>query len=65
MNESIEHIRNALLEAALRAYEEAGIQGLCAEGRWEAAVDAMRSLDLELSAGQPQEPPTGPPEKSR
>jgi len=64
MSESVEQIRAALLDAALRAYEEAGIQGLCAEGRWEAAVDAMRSLDLEPSTGHPQELPTRPPAKS-
>jgi len=38
-----ECIRSALVEAALRAYDE---QGLWAEGRWEAAVDALRSVDL-------------------
>ena len=41
-----ERIRSAVLEAALAAYEDAGLRGLCEEGRWEAAVDAMRSLDL-------------------
>jgi hypothetical protein len=35
-----------MVEVAVRAYEDAGIQGLCLEGRWEAAVGAMRSLDL-------------------
>jgi hypothetical protein len=39
-------IRDACLEAVLQAYEDAGVQGLCAEGRWEAAVDALRTLDL-------------------
>lgn len=39
-------LRRALLDAALAAYEDAGLRGLCHEGRWEAAVDAMRSLDL-------------------
>ena len=39
-------IRDACVEAALQAYEDAGVQGLCAEGRWEAAVDALRQLDL-------------------
>ena len=39
-------VRRALLEAAA-AYEDAGIRGLCEEGRWEAAVSAMRSLDVE------------------
>jgi hypothetical protein len=39
-------IRNACLEAVLQAYEDAGMQGLCAEGRWEAAVSALQALDL-------------------
>lgn len=39
-------VREACVEAALRAYEEAGISGLCYEGRWEIAIDAMRNLDL-------------------
>ena len=43
-------IRRALIDAAEAAYEDAGIQGLCAEGRWEAAVSAMRSVDVEAVA---------------
>lgn len=39
-------VREACVEAALRAYEEAGISGLCCEGRWEIAVDVMRNLIL-------------------
>jgi len=39
-------VREACVAAALRAYEEAGISGLCYEGRWEIAIDAMRNLDL-------------------
>jgi hypothetical protein len=39
-------IRNTCIEAVLQAYEDAGIQGLCAEGRWEAAVDALRTVEL-------------------
>jgi pentatricopeptide repeat protein len=39
-------VRAALLDAALAAYEDAGIRGLCAHGRWEAAVAAIRQLDL-------------------
>lgn len=38
-------VRRACLEAAVHAYEDAGMAGLCAEGRWEAALDAIRSLD--------------------
>jgi hypothetical protein len=39
-------IRDAYLQAVVQAYEDAGVQGLCAEGRWEAAVGALRTLDL-------------------
>ena len=42
-----EAVRNACLNAAVNGYEQAGISGLCAEGRWEMAVDAIRSLDLD------------------
>jgi hypothetical protein len=41
-----EATRQACIAAALAAYEEAGILGLCAEGRWEVAIGAMQSLDL-------------------
>jgi hypothetical protein len=40
------HLRDRCREAAVRAYEDAGIQGLCAEGRWEAAVGAIETVDL-------------------
>ena len=43
-------IRRALIDAAEAAYEDAGIQGLCAEGRWEAAVSAMRAVDVDAVA---------------
>ncbi len=42
-----EAVRVACLEAALEAYEAAGMSGLCAEGRWECAVQAMQALDLD------------------
>ena len=41
-----EAVRTACLEAALRAYEEAGISGLCHEGRWEYTVQAIQGIDL-------------------
>jgi hypothetical protein len=44
-----EKIREACAKEFLRAYEEAGIKGLCEDGRIEYAVDAVRSLDLEKS----------------
>ena len=42
-------LRRTLIAAATSAYEDAGFSGLCAEGRWEAAVDAMRSVEVEPS----------------
>ena len=44
--ELAETIRAACVRAAAAAYEDAGIQGLCEEGRWEAALGAVRALDL-------------------
>lgn len=41
-----EAVREALRNAALGAYEEGGLSGLCAEGRWELALDALRATDL-------------------
>jgi len=41
-----EATRRALVEAALEAYEEAGLSGLCAEGRWEVAIGAIRDFDI-------------------
>lgn len=42
-----EAVRQACLKAAQEAYESAGVSGLCEEGRWECAVEAIRALDLE------------------
>ena len=41
-----EAVRQTCLAAALQAYEDAGLSGLCHEGRWEYAVDAIRGLPL-------------------
>src|SRR5690606_13096173 len=38
-------IRDACVETAIEAWEDAGMRGLCAEGRWEVAIGAIRSLD--------------------
>ncbi len=40
-------VRDAAARAAAQAYEEAGLSGLCAEGRWECAIEAVRHLDLD------------------
>jgi hypothetical protein len=42
----VEAIRSALVERAVAAFEDASVQGLCCEGAWEAAVSAMRQVDL-------------------
>ncbi len=39
-------LRDVCLETVIQGYEDAGMQGLCAEGRWEAAIGALRTLDL-------------------
>lgn len=50
MNQNAPHaeaIRRACIEAGQAAFEDARWQGLCCEGAWECAVDAMRHLNLE------------------
>jgi hypothetical protein len=39
-------IRGEFLETAVSAYEDAAADGLCAQGAWECAVDAMRRIEL-------------------
>ena len=41
-----EAVRQACIAVAIRAYEDAGLSGLCLAGRWEYAVDAMRGMPL-------------------
>ena len=41
-----ETIRVACIQAALAGYEDASISGLCHEGAWECAIDAIRSLNI-------------------
>lgn len=47
-----EAVRRACLLAAEQAAEDAGISGLCWEGRFEAALDAIRSLRLDTVHGE-------------
>jgi len=56
-------IRNACVQAALDGYERAQIAGLCQEGAWEVAVDAIRMLDLKTilqTMTEDPPPPRGP-----
>ena len=41
-----EAIRQMCIQAALSAHENARIDGLCHEGAWECAVDALRTVEL-------------------
>lgn len=41
-----EQVRAACVEAAETAYRDAAISGLCGEGALEAALGAIRSIDL-------------------
>jgi hypothetical protein len=45
-NDIAEQVRQACIQEAIRAYEDAGISGLCHAGRFEAAISAVRMLDL-------------------
>jgi hemoglobin len=51
--EITESVRERLIAAATAAYEDAGVRGLCGEGRWEAAIAALRGLDLGRGALDP------------
>ena len=41
-----EDLRNIFIKTAIEKYEDASIAGLCAVGAWEAAIDAIRTLNL-------------------
>ena len=41
-----EAIRDACVRTAQENYERAAADGLCDEGAWEVAIDAMRSIDV-------------------
>ena len=41
-----EQVRVACLQAAMAAYEEGGLLGLCQQGRFELAMDAINTLNL-------------------
>lgn len=41
-----ERVRAACVQTALDAYQDAGLSGLCAEGRWEYTIGMLQRLDL-------------------
>ncbi len=54
-------VRNACVLAALDGYERAQIAGLCQEGAWECAIDAIRMLDLTTLLHSAPTAPASPP----
>lgn len=55
-----EALKRACIEAALAAYEDAKVRGLCHEGAWECAIEALRSLDAKALAVDLSRPPSPP-----
>lgn len=39
-------VRDTCIRTAMAAYENARMDGLCHEGAWECAVDALRALNM-------------------
>lgn len=58
-----ERVRQACVQTLLESYQMASISGLCHQGAFEVAVDALRSMDIRevvgLSEGQ-MRPALGP-----
>ena len=42
---------SACKEKLIEAYEDAGVSGLCGEGRWEVALGSLDSIDLKELIG--------------
>lgn len=57
-----EIVRRVCVEAAIGGYERAALSGLCREGAWEAAISAMRMVELEalVSPGDVDSVPPSP-----
>lgn len=47
-----EKIRDVCIEAAANGFKEAAMSGLCMDGAVEAAVGAMRSIDIKKIINQ-------------
>jgi len=45
-------LKEDYLKIALTAYENARMDGLCHEGAWECALDALRSLNVAVLFSQ-------------
>lgn len=47
LHDAAEAVRLACLRVAQDGYEQAGMSGLCEEGRWEMVLDALDTLDVD------------------
>jgi hypothetical protein len=43
-------VREACIRAAVDGYEQGGISGLCVEGRFELAIDALRATSTSTAS---------------
>lgn len=61
--ELVHRVRDECIQTALSAYENASISGLCGEGAFEAAISALRMMnvdDLVERHGSRDDPETSP-----
>ena len=58
-------VRDACVRTALEECEDARMAGLCWEGAWEAAVGAIRALDVERIVRSVGSPGRVPPRSER
>lgn len=52
-HEIARQVRDECIRTAVSAYENAAMSGLCGEGAFEAAVSALRMLDVEALVEDP------------
>jgi len=63
-HELARQVREQCIQTALSAYENASISGLCAEGAFEAAVSAMRMIDVDALAEEAADADENPVRRS-
>ncbi|HSH44055.1 MAG TPA: hypothetical protein VK973_18165 [Arenicellales bacterium] len=51
-HEFARQVREQCINTAVQAYENASISGLCGEGAFEAAISAIRMMDIEALVEQ-------------
>ena len=47
-----EAVKAMCLKAAVEAYEHGKMSGMCQEGAWDLAIDAIRALDVQAVIGE-------------